>query len=164
MSEVVITKELLSTIGSCYVDSNLSSTDSNGDSTSQMLGAVGLYSFFENNDLWDKPESHVANVLRSHGHLADLNWYFNAKKTEAYVRFVGKVITMGQYQVFNPITGLHTYCETLSAAKAAMADIANQVLANAPQITICQEISNEHGDTTWISTQIPNAFLITPTE
>jgi len=163
LSEVTATRELLAALGSCYFDANLNQTNSAGDDTNKMLGAEGLYTFFTDNNLWDQPETYVINVLKAHGHLADVEWYFKAKKTEAFVRFAGKVITMGQYQVFNPITGTHTYCETLADAKVVMAEVATQLLANTSRITICQEISNENGDTTWVPTEIPNAFTITPT-
>lgn len=83
-------------------------------------------------------------------------WMLEQKTTEAYVRANGKEITMGTtYKVFNPITGLHTEYQTEADAKAGMAEICEQVL-QAYKPTVCQAISNENGDSTWISVEIAN--------
>jgi hypothetical protein len=78
-----------------------------------------------------------------------VKWFDELKISEAFVRFNGKEITMGSYQVFNPITGVHTEYQTEDEAKIAMVDIAKQVLQN-NIISVCRAINNENGDSSWI--------------
>jgi hypothetical protein len=81
------------------------------------------------------------------------------KKTELYVRTNGSIFTMGAYQVFNPLTGQHTRYETEAEAKAALVDVAKQVLEqHCPRVV--QELSNENGDTTWIPTTMNETLVI----
>lgn len=97
--------------------------------------------------------------LRVAGYEKFANWILEQKKTEAYVRFNGKVITMGAYQVFNPLTGIHTRYETEEEAKQALVIVANEILQqHCPSVV--QEISNENGDTTWIATEIHKTLII----
>lgn len=48
----------------------------------------------------------AAANLNASGYPKFAEWVLEQKKTEAYVRFNGKVMTMGAYQVFNPLTGV----------------------------------------------------------
>lgn len=101
----------------------------------------------------------AANNLKNAGYPKFAEWILEQKKTEAYVRFNGKVLTMGAYQVFNPLTGIHTRYETEAEAKAALVEIAKQVLQqHCP--TVVQELSNENGDTCWISTKLNETLII----
>ena len=137
MSEIIITKEYLSALGSCYLDDNL-------------ITATPTGKLLTDNDLWGKPESQVIDFLTTHGYLSDLAWYEDKKKTEAFVRYQGKVVTMATtYQVFNPLTGTHTEHPTENDAKNAIAEISKQVLA-VHKPTVCQALINEKGDSAWI--------------
>lgn len=101
----------------------------------------------------------AANNLRNAGYPKFAEWILEQKKTEAYVRFNGKVLTMGAYQVFNPLTGIHTRYETEAEAKAALVEIAQEVLKqHCP--TVVQELSNENGDTCWIPTTMHTTLVI----
>ena len=86
-------------------------------------------------------------------------WMLEAKKTELYVRMNGSVITMGAYQIFNPLTGTHTRYETEAEAKTALIEVSKQLLNYyCPQVV--QELSNENGDTTWIPTTLHETLTI----
>jgi hypothetical protein len=101
----------------------------------------------------------AANRLEERGYPKLASWVLEQKKTEAYVRFYGKVITMGAYQVFNPLTGVHTRYETEAEAKQTLIVIAQEVLKqHCPQVV--QELSNENGDTTWIPTEIHKTLVV----
>lgn len=101
----------------------------------------------------------AANNLRNAGYPKFAEWILEQKKTEAYVRFNGKVLTMGAYQVFNPLTGVHTRYETEVEVKAALVEIAKQILEqHCP--TVVQELSNENGDTCWIPTKMNETLVI----
>jgi hypothetical protein len=76
-------------------------------------------------------------------------WLIEQKQTEHYVRENGEVVTMGTYQVFNPLTGLHNQFQDEASARQEMISIAYQLLEHT-KITLVQEISNENGDATWI--------------
>ena len=66
---------------------------------------------------------------------------------------------MGAYQVFNPLTGLHTRYETEAEAKAALVELAKSVLQY-HGLSVVQELSNELGDTTWIPTQLHETLTV----
>ena len=101
----------------------------------------------------------AAARLNASGYPKFAAWVLEQKKTEAYVRFNGKVITMGAYQVFNPLTGLHTRYETEQEAKQALVLIAQEVLKqHCP--TVVRELSNENGDTCWIATTMNEALVV----
>lgn len=101
----------------------------------------------------------AANNLKNAGYPKFAEWILEQKKTEAYVRFNGKVITMGAYQVFNPLTGVHTRYETEAEAKQALVAIAKEILRqHAP--TVVQELSNENGDTVWIPSTLNETLNI----
>lgn len=52
------------------------------------------------------------------------------------------------YQVFNPLTGIHTQCPSEQAAKEMVVDIAEQIIKNfVPTVNI--EIPHDNGDVTW---------------
>lgn len=89
----------------------------------------------------------------------DAGWMISAKKTEYYVRNNGSILTMGAYQVFNPLTGVHTRYETEAEAKLALIEVAKQVLQQHCPIVV-QELSNENGDTTWIPTTMNETLNI----
>lgn len=86
-----------------------------------------------------------------------VKWFDELKISEAYVRFNGKEITMGGYQVFNPLTGLHIEYQTLDEAKQGVTDVAFQIIKNY-QISICQVMSNENGDSTWIPIEVETPY------
>jgi hypothetical protein len=88
-------------------------------------------------------------------------WLLDQKNTEAYVRWNGKEITMGEsYQVFNPWTGTHTVCPDLESAKALITEISNSVLES-HKVTACKELKNENGDAVWVPVEFPYAVSIT---
>ena len=81
-------------------------------------------------------------------------WMLAQKTTEAYVRANGKEVTVGTtYFVFNPSTGTHTEYATEAEAKTAMAEIYKEIVA-IHKPTVCQALSNENGDSTWIPVDI----------
>jgi hypothetical protein len=156
--EVLQTKELLLHLGSCGLSIDRPECKSfdpainNGEPDDH-------YHTIDGN--WGKPESEVLAYMLKNKLQKDLTWYLEQRKTEKFIRYVGKVITMGKYQVFNPLTGTHTVCETEAEAKTLMADIAKQFMERNP-ISVCRELSNELGHATWIPEQIENPFIITP--
>jgi hypothetical protein len=101
----------------------------------------------------------AAAKLNDSGYPKFAEWVLEQKKTEAYVRFNGKVITMGAYQVFNPLTGVHTRYETEAEAKQALIAIAQDILKQHSP-TVVQELSNENGDTVWIATKMNETLVI----
>ena len=101
----------------------------------------------------------AAANLNASGYPKFAEWVLEQKKTEAYVRFNGKVMTMGAYQVFNPLTGVHTKYETEAETKQALIIIAQEILKqNSPMVV--QELSNENGDTTWIPTELHKELTV----
>ena len=101
----------------------------------------------------------AAAKLNNSGYPKFAEWVLEQKKTEAYVRFNGKVITMGAYQVFNPLTGVHTRYETEAEAKQALIAIAQDILKQHSP-TVVQELSNENGDTVWIATKMNETLVV----
>jgi hypothetical protein len=101
----------------------------------------------------------AAASLNANGYPKFAEWLLAQKKTEAYVRFYGKVITMGAYQVFNPLTGVHTRYETEAEAKQALIAIAQDILKQHSP-TVVQELSNENGDSVWIATKMNETLVV----
>lgn len=98
-------------------------------------------------------------VLLQAGLKEDAGWILKAKDTEYYVRQNGSNITMGAYQVFDPISGVHVRYETEAEAKAALIATAKQVLElHCPKVV--QELSNENGDTTWVPCDMADKLVI----
>lgn len=97
--------------------------------------------------------------LNASGYPKFAEWVLEQKKTEAYVRFNGKVITMGAYQVFNPLTGVHTKYETEAEAKQALIVIAQEIL-NQHSPTVVRELTNENGDSAWIATELHKQLTV----
>jgi hypothetical protein len=128
VSNVIITKELMEAIGACDTGPN----------------------FIDENNLWGKTEDELIKCVTDAGRISEdpIQWYLKQRTTEAYVRFTGKEFKLGAYQVFNPLTGLHTRYETEAEATAALIEMAKAVLAQHLP-TVCQELSNENGDTCW---------------
>lgn len=87
------------------------------------------------------------------------DWLSEQKRTEYYVKLNGGTISMGAYQVFNPLTGVHTRYETEAEARQALIDMAKLVL-DTHKLIVVREMSNEHGDTTWIPTSMPDTLVI----
>lgn len=138
MIDVVITKELMQAIGACDIGPN----------------------FFTEQNLWGQPESVVLAAMRASGMQAEEDWWLAQKRTEAYVRYNGKEITVTEtYQVFNPFTGLHTEHITEAEARAAAVEIAKTVLQN-NKISVCRAIANEHGDTAWTAVELSNPVQV----
>ena len=138
MSEVFITKELMEAIGACDTGPN----------------------FIDKNGLWGKSEKELIQFFTEGNHLPnEFQWYMSQRTTEAYVRFTGREFTMGAYQVFNPLTGLHTRYETEAEATAALIETAKAVLAQHLP-TVCRELSNENGDTCWTSVDFSTKYKV----
>jgi hypothetical protein len=66
---------------------------------------------------------------------------------------------MGAYQVFNPLTGVHTRYETEAEAKQALIAIAQDILKQHSP-TVVQELSNENGDTVWTATKMNETLVV----
>lgn len=100
----------------------------------------------------------IRDLLRK-GYRDEAAWMQGSKSTETYVRMNGSILTMGAYQVFNPLTGTHTRYETEEEAKQALVAVAKDVLAaHVPQVV--QEISNEKGDAVWIPVDMVTTLVI----
>lgn len=126
-----------------------------GDSDSCREG----YRFGLENNLIGGDYDYAISFCRNNGHEDFAEWLEGQKNTEKYVRSNGGVITMGAYQVFNPLTGQHTRYETEQEARAALCKVAKDVLSlHCP--TVVQELSNENGDTTWIPTEMHKELTV----
>jgi hypothetical protein len=98
--------------------------------------------------------------LRALGFKEDAAWLKVVKKTEQYVRFNGKEITMlEKYQVFNPLTGTHAEYENEAAARAAVLEITNQILEN-NKVTVVRAITNENGDSAWAAATLSEPIRV----
>jgi hypothetical protein len=95
----------------------------------------------------------IVRSLISLGHRDFAGWMIETKATEYYVRANGSIFTMGAYQVFNPTTGIHTRYETEAEAKAALIEAVKAFLDQCGP-KVLQELANEHGDTTWVPTDL----------
>ena len=127
MSSLIITKELLDAVDACAETQN----------------------YFTANNLWNLSEEAVLTALQEANMEEPRQWWFKTKKTEKYVRATGKVFTMTHnYQVFNPLTGLHSQYASEAEAKEALARICEAIIDNYKP-TVCQEITNENGDSAW---------------
>lgn len=111
--------------------------------------------------MWDKTEMECLDFCMKNKITKDVAWYIKQRETEKFVRYTGKVFTMGQYQVFNPLNGTHKFCETEAEAKQELANI-TQALYNTYKPTVCREMTNEHGHATWIAEEMQNAVIIAP--
>ena len=97
--------------------------------------------------------------LRELGFKEDVAWLKYIKKTEAYVRYNGKECTLGDYQIFNPISGQHEECATEEEAKLIIKRICGEILDH-HKITVCRVLSNENGDSTWLPIEMPLSFEV----
>jgi hypothetical protein len=131
--------------------------------TKEFLGDVDSclegYRFGLENNLIDNDYDAAIKFCAENGHQDFANWLIEQKTTEKYVRANGSVIIMGAYQVFNPLTGLHTKYETEAEAKSALIEVAQAIL-NQQCPKVIQEISNENGDTTWIPTNMNESLVV----
>lgn len=123
----------------------------------QQACVEGIQSCIDNNyigmEYSDVIKSFIANDQKDYA-----GWLIEQKQTEAYVR-LGETLTMGAYQVFNPLTGQHTRYETEELARQALVEIATEVLKqHCP--TVVQELSNENGDTTWIPVEMSKTLVV----
>jgi hypothetical protein len=97
--------------------------------------------------------------LRRRGFTEEAAWTKLVTKTEAYVRWNGREITMGAYQVFNTLTGQHIKCETEEELKLTMTNIAQQIL-DSQIINVCQELRNENGDSVWLPHKVEIPYVV----
>lgn len=117
------------------------------------------YRFGLENNLINGDYDEAISFCNNNGHPEFGEWLQEQKSTELYVRMNGSNLTMGAYQVFNPLTGQHTRYETEVEAKTALIEIAKEVLAqHCPRVI--QELSNENGDTTWIPTNMNETLIV----
>lgn len=117
------------------------------------------YRFGLENNLIDGEYDDAIKFCSENGRQDFADWLIQQKNTEYYVRNNGSILTMGAYQVFNPLTGQHARYETEADAKAALIEISKEVLKqHCP--TVVQELSNENGDTTWIPTDLNKTLVI----
>lgn len=117
------------------------------------------YRFGVENNLIGGDYDDAITFCANNGKQEFADWLTTQKSTEYYVRNNGSILTMGAYQVFNPLTGVHTRYETEAEAKVALVEIAKEVLnQHCPRVV--QELSNENGDTTWIQTTLHQTLEI----
>jgi len=86
-------------------------------------------------------------------------WMLDQKRTENYVRHNGSIITMVNFQVFDPLTGQHTEYPDEDSARLAMIEISKKIL-DKYKITLVRSIVNENGDTAWTSAQLTNPLTV----
>lgn len=117
------------------------------------------YRFGLENNLIDGDYDAAISFCANNGRHDFADWLTEQKKTEYYVRNNGSILTMGAYQVFNPLTGQHTRYETEAEAKEALVEVSKEILKQHCPIVV-QELSNENGDTTWIPTNLHETLNI----
>ena len=76
-----------------------------------------------------------------------------AKKTETYLKYNGTEIIMGAYHVFNPLTGTHIECQTADEARNTLSRLYKELI-DLHKPSVCQSISNENGDSTWVPVEL----------
>ena len=115
---------------------------------------------FEDQNFEGKDYMEVVRSFIQQGQSDYAGWLLLMKKTEDYVRLNGDIITMKAYQVFNPATGTHERYETEELATQALVEVIKHIVAHyAP--SVCQEISNEKGDTAWTAVDLMPNIQIT---
>lgn len=135
---MILTKEFLVTVNSCLPG----------------------YRFGLEHDLIGKDYDYAIKYCLENNGEEFAVWLEEQKNTEIYVRLNGVNITMGSFQVFNPLNGNHIKYETEEEARKALVEIAKQLLETYMPIAN-QEIFNENGDSTWIPTTLHKQFNIT---
>lgn len=156
--QVLMTKELLLHLGSCGY--SLDRPNQKNYEPSKDDGSPDDH-YYTVSGMWDKPEMECLDFCMKNKIFKDVAWYIKQRETEKFVRYTGKVFTMGQYQVFNPLNGIHRFCATEAEAKQAIAEISLDIL-NAYKVTVCREMSNEHGHTTWLAEEMQNPITVSP--
>lgn len=131
MNELIITQELLETIGACE-EAKI---------------------FITENNLWQQPESVVVESILNAGHTQYHNWWLQQKNTEKFIRYTGKELVMGAFKVFDPLTGEHSSFDDEESAKACLIEISKNILKKHCPIVV-RSLRNEYGDETWIPTDI----------
>lgn len=117
------------------------------------------YRFGLENNLIDNDYDNAIKFCLENGKQDFADWLIEQKSTEKYVRANGSILVMGAYQVFNPLTGIHTRYETEQEAKQALIIVAQEVLKQYSP-TVVQELSNENGDATWIPTTMAETLVV----
>ena len=156
--QVLMTKELLLHLGSCGY--SLDRPNQKNYEPSKDDGSPDDH-YYTVSGMWDKPEMECLEFCMNNKIFKDVAWYIKQRETEKFVRYTGKVFTMGQYQVFNPLTGTHKFCATEAEAKQEIA-IITLALFEANKPTVCREMTNEHGHSTWVAEEISNPITISP--
>jgi hypothetical protein len=121
--------------------------------------AAGVQSCRENNYLGQEYAEVIRNFI-ANNQRDFAGWLIEQKKTESYIRANGGVIIMGSYQVFNPLTGTHVEYTTEAEARTAVAAICREILQY-HKPTVCQSLSNDAGDSTWIPLDLLTDLEIT---
>jgi len=116
--------------------------------------------FLNDKNLLDKDYHEVIKSCIKQGRSEYAGWLLEMKKTAEYVRSNGNIITMKTYQVYNPVTGVHEKHETEELAILALIEVAKQVLEH-HKPSVCQEISNENGDTAWTPVDLMHKITVT---
>jgi hypothetical protein len=153
--EVLMTKELCLHLGSCGLSLDKPelepfSLEHDNDNHYYTVG-----------QMWGKTEAECVTFCFRNKIFKDMYWYIAQRETEKFVRYIGETITMtNKYQVFNPISGSHISCESEAEAKQKIAEISLQILSH-NKITVCREMSNEFGHTTWVAEEIENPITLT---
>jgi hypothetical protein len=116
--------------------------------------------FIEENNMWGQgDETVIMPALLEAGYVKEVEWWKEQKLTEKFVRATGSIFTMGKYKLFNSLTGEYISYDNEADARAAMINIAQQVLeSHGPRLV--QELSNEHGDTTWVPANITQPLIV----
>jgi hypothetical protein len=133
------------------------------ESNSYVLGNFKVISFDGTETICKtENELNVAKVIEQNKQLAiqNPNFIVNHVAINENNDHVWSVVNLettnetSNFQVFNPLTGMYTSCETLEIAKNTFADIKQQVL-NSFGVKVQQQITgtsgDTNGDTGWIA-------------
>jgi hypothetical protein len=110
---------------------------------------LDMYRYIFEHNIINVEYNEAVDFLENNGKSLWAWWLNKQKESEIYVRANGSIITMTEkYQVFNPLTGSHTACDTEDDMKKLVLDISQQIV-DAYKVSVNQEITNENGDAAW---------------
>lgn len=112
----------------------------------------GIQACIENNYIGQE-YSDVIRSFISTNQKDFAGWLIDQKKSETYIRSNGTEIIMGAYHVFNPLTGTHIECQTADEARNTLSRLYKELI-DLHKPSVCQSISNENGDSTWVPVEL----------
>ena len=101
----------------------------------------------------------AAARLRDAGYTRYADWVLEQKKTGAYVRFNGTVLSTADFKVKDPFSGEEFVYSDVDSVKTKLVEIAQQMI-NHHGFTVSQSIANENGDETWFATDMAQTIVV----